>query len=64
MIYLNVGSPQSVVPEIPNDAVLRSVKLRGYPPANENPRGKKLHGGMLSLHGHGHEYGVSTVELW
>ena len=54
VIDLYVGSPQLVVLEIFNDAMPLSVKLRGYPTENENPRGRKTCGSMLSLHGHDH----------
>lgn len=54
MIDLYEDSPQLVVLEILNDAIPLFVKLRGYPKGNENPRGRKPHGSMLSLHGHDH----------
>lgn len=54
MIDLYEGSPQLVVLEILNDAMPVFVKLRGYPTENENSRGRKPHGSMLSLHGHDH----------
>lgn len=48
VIDLYTGSPQSVVPEVLNAAMPLSVKLRGYPTENENPRGEAAWGCAVS----------------